>query len=334
VDRFIVGTGRCGSTLLSRMLGQHPRILSVFEFFNGLDLSKRFRPGPVDGVALRDLIGAEQPFVNAVLRRGYPVSEVVYPFGRRGARHVLGDAVPWLLVTMLPRISDEPDALFDALLARALEQPRKPLAQHYRDLFEWLCDRFDKDVWIERSGSSIEYLPALRELHPQARFLHLHRDGGEVALSMREHHAYRLPISLLYDVPLDGGVRVSEAGPFDVYAQPDERDLVSRILASRPPPAPFGRYWSDQIARGLAQRESLQSDQYLALSFEDLVERPEAILKQISSFFELPPDGEWIRAAADLVRGSPQSRVQGLSRSDRSALRDACEPGRRLLADS
>ena len=37
MDRFIVGTGRCGSTLLSRMLACHPAVCSIFEFFNGLD---------------------------------------------------------------------------------------------------------------------------------------------------------------------------------------------------------------------------------------------------------------------------------------------------------
>jgi len=28
VDRFIVGTGRCGSTLLSRMIGEHPAVVN------------------------------------------------------------------------------------------------------------------------------------------------------------------------------------------------------------------------------------------------------------------------------------------------------------------
>jgi hypothetical protein len=37
--RFIIGTGRCGSTLLSRMLRLHPRVLELSELFVGLDWS-------------------------------------------------------------------------------------------------------------------------------------------------------------------------------------------------------------------------------------------------------------------------------------------------------
>ena len=80
MDRFIVGTGRCGSTLLSRMLGEHPEVLSLFEFFTGLDWSARFGDEPLSGPKFRALVSAEQPFVTAVLRRGYDVSEITYPF--------------------------------------------------------------------------------------------------------------------------------------------------------------------------------------------------------------------------------------------------------------
>jgi len=71
MDRFIVGTGRCGSTLLSRMLAEHHAVLSLFELFNGIDGARRFAPAPIPGAELAKLVAAEQPFVTAVLRRGY-----------------------------------------------------------------------------------------------------------------------------------------------------------------------------------------------------------------------------------------------------------------------
>ncbi len=82
MDRFIVGTGRCGSTLLSRMIALHPAVLSVFEFFNGLDVTRRFSPEAVSGAEIAALVAAEQPFLTAVMRRGYAVPEVIYPFDR------------------------------------------------------------------------------------------------------------------------------------------------------------------------------------------------------------------------------------------------------------
>ena len=33
---FIVGTGRCGSTMLSNMLREHPKVLSLSEFLPSL----------------------------------------------------------------------------------------------------------------------------------------------------------------------------------------------------------------------------------------------------------------------------------------------------------
>jgi len=330
MDRFIVGTGRCGSTLLSRMLALHPAVTSLFELFNGIDAARRFAPEPIPGRDFAALIGAEQPFVTAVLRRGYSVPEIVYPFEGAG-RYRRGDPLPWLLVSLLPRLSDDPDALFDALMRFAAELPVQPAAGHYRALFGWLGARLGRPVWIERSGSSIEYLGALVGAFPEARFLHLHRDGAEVALSMREHHAYRLPICFLYDAPVASGRRVSELGGIDLSAPPQADDAISQILASRPPPALFGRYWSDQILSGLDARARVVPERYAELGFERLLEAPEAELARIERFFELPAAPGWRQRAAALVRGLPPLRAPELSEAERAALADACRPGMQRL---
>ena len=114
--RFVVGTGRCGSTLLSRMLSQNARLLSVFEFFSGIDQFFRFQPEPVEGAELARRLRQDHPMLTMVLARGYEVPEVVYPFGEPGTRFALGDPVPWILGIALARVSDDPDALFDALM--------------------------------------------------------------------------------------------------------------------------------------------------------------------------------------------------------------------------
>ncbi len=346
MHRFVVGTGRCGSTLLSRMLAECPEVQSLFEYFNGLDMARRFDPAPIDGATFAGLIGAEQPFVTAVLRRGYRVEEITYPFvdeaggpgGPPRGRRTSKDALPWLLVSLLPRLSDDPDALFDAVLEFARSGPRLSTpAQHLR-LFDWLAARAGRSCWIERSGSSIDYAAALLGAFPEARIVHLHRAGPEVALSMREHHAYRLPISLIYDAPLDGGARVSEPPPLDFASPPDPGDTISRILAARPPPECFGRYWSDQIVRGKPALDALPADRLLEVAFEDLVRSPEFVVHEIAGFFELGSSGpsreKWVTRAGALVRGAPPTRFAQLSAHQRDALVQACRPGTSILTDS
>jgi hypothetical protein len=307
------------------MLAEHPSVLSVFELFNGLDVARRFQPEPLAGADFAELISAEQPFVTAVLRRGYPVAEITYPFGA-GGRYRRDEPLPWILVAMLPRLSEDPDGLFDEVVAFASALPAQPPVAHYRALFAWLAARLEREVWIERSGSSIEYLGSLRAIFPDARFVHLHRDGPEAALSMREHHAYRLPISLLY------GTAEVDPAAIELHAPPDGTDAISRILEARPSAELFGRYWTDQIVRGSAGRGGLDADRYLEIRFEDLVARPRETLAAVSAFFALDTGREdWTLRAAALVRGIPPTREQTLPRSERARLAEACREGRRLL---
>ncbi len=329
MDRFIVGTGRCGSTLLSQMLAEHPGALSVFELFNGIDWARRFAPEAIDGESYGALIASEQPFVTAVLRRGYDVSEIIYPF--ETGRHGRGDPLPWILVAMLPRLAADPDSLFDEVMARVKGHPTQPALSHHRMLFAWLMERLHKSFWLERSGSSFDYLGELIRHFPDARFLHIHRDGPETALSMVHHHAYRLPISLIYGAPLDDGARLADLGPLDLHAVPTGRDAISRVLASRPPPALFGRYWCDQVLHGYRALRELDADRYAEVRFEDLVERPHEVLAGIAGFFALPDGGDWIPRAAGLIRGTPARRVPELACEERDALEAACRPGQVLL---
>ncbi len=332
MDRFIVGTGRCGSTLLSRMLAANPATLSLFEVLNGLDASRRLAAEPISGADFAALVSAPQPVLTAVLRRGYAVEEVTYPFGR--GRYRRDQDVPWILVSMLGRLGEEPDLLFDDIVAWLGTQPARPAAQHFRALFDRLVERFGREHWMERSGSSIDYLEQLSAAFPEARFLHIHRDGPEAALSMREHHAFRLPICFLYDAPLESGRTVWQLGPLDFAAEPDSNgaDPVSQVLRSRPPAHYFGRYWCDQVLRGYRALRRIDAGQYLEVRFEDLVARPDEILGTICEFFALDAERDgWIDRAAALVRGIPAPRVAGISAEERRALEQACRPGMVLL---
>jgi LPS sulfotransferase NodH len=330
--RFVVGTGRCGSTLLSRMLAMNGRVLNVFELFSGLDSSFRFTDRPVPGPELAHHLRLDHPMLTMVMKRGGAVPEVVYPFGSPGARHALGDPIPWALAIAIARVSDEPDALFDELLARVEAAPTQPLARHYRELFDWLTARCGKSCWIERSGTSIEYLGDLVRFFPEARFVHIHRDGLEAALSMREYAVLRVAVAVMNGL----------AGEIDYTHEAlnrlerEDGAAIDRLLATRPPIELYGKYWNDQIERGDAARRALADSAFLDVRFEELVTEPVAVVSRIADFLDLPRNdgtGEnaWIARAAALSHGLPKARAPELPPAERERLERACRPGMALV---
>jgi hypothetical protein len=327
VDRFIVGTGRCGSTLLSRMIGENREVASIFEFFNGLDPGRRFQREPVSGATYRELITHNHPFVRLVLERGYAIPEITYPFERPGARHRREQGTPWILGAMLPALAEDPDALYDEVCAFLDSQPPRAPAQHAAALFDWLTKHTGRSVWVERSGASIDYLGELATQFPDARFLHIHRAGEEAALSMREHHSFRFAIMATYRLPPGTGRSAEE-----LERASGSEDQITQLLESRPPVEYFGRWWTEQVIRGFRGLAQLDRDQYRELRFEDLLARPVETLREVAEFLDLPaPSGTWREAAAALVRGVPSARSALLAPEERERLEIACRPGNRLL---
>jgi len=325
--RFVVGTGRCGSTLLSRMLSQNQRVCSVFEFFSGIDQFFRFRTDAVGGEELAARLAEDHPMQTMVLKRGYDVPEVAYPFDDPQSRYDRQDPIPWTCAIAVARLTDEPDRVFEEFLEFARKQPPRRLAEHYCALLEWLTHRTGHELWIEKSGTSLEYTPELKAFFPDARFVYLHRDAYETALSMREYDVLRLAVPVMNG--LLGEVEYSHEGL--VAFEQREGDAIDRTLASRPPIELFGRYWSGQIERGLPALESVASEDILAVRFEELVTEPLPVIRQIADFFEIAePDDAWTLRAAALVRGLPPTRFGGLAAPDQRALEAACRPGMEL----
>jgi putative sulfotransferase len=298
------------------MLAQHRDVVSLHEFFTGLDWGRRFAPGDVSGDDLADVLGAEQPVTTAVLARGYTSDEIQYPFGSPAARYRVGDPIPWLSVSMLSRLTDDPDQWFDDLIAFARSRPTATMPEHYRAAFDWVTARSGGVAWVERSGSSIDYLGDLARLFPDARFVHIHRDGHEAALSIRGHPFFRLAVAMVHDL-------------FPDVDDPEE--AVTQVIDTPPPCWAVGRYWSDQVLRGFRALPMIDRPQFLQVRFEDLVVDPASVLDEVQRFFGLGDDADFVERAAALVHGQPRARFGQLTPSEQDELRDACRPGQVLL---
>ncbi len=320
MDRFVVGTGRCGSTLMSKMLDQHAATLGLNEVFTGLDWGRRFVAGEVPGAEVADILDTPNHVIDLVVGRGYDAEEVTYRF-RNEDRYHRGDPIPWILTSTLPYLSDDPDALWDETRAWLRQQGRAPIGDHYRALFDRLTARAGKTEWIERSGSSVQYIADLARVFPEARFVHLHRSGAEVALSMRNHPFYRLAVQLFYGVMPDGVDPANEAAVVDAW------------LTGDPPVALYGQYWSDQLADGAETLRALPPDRLFTVSFEEMCESPIETMTEVAEFFGLPADEGFPERAAAMVRGVPPSHLDELAPEQQVELINSIQPGRELLAE-
>jgi hypothetical protein len=322
IDRFVVGTGRCGSTLLTRMLSRHRELLGLNEVFTGLDWGRRFTTVPVTGAEVAYILGEPNRVVQMVTARGHEAEEVTYPFGP-DSRYRRGDPVPWILTSTLGHLSDEPDAHWDRLRRWLEARPAAPVAEHYRALFAHMAAEAHKSCWVERSGSSIDYVGDLLACFSPggARLVHIHRDGIEVALSMRNHAFYRLAVQLYYGVEPEG----ADSG--------DEDSMVDGWLEGDPPVELYGRYWSEQVCRGVPVLAAQPEGDVSTVAFEHLVADPVPVLSELAGFLALPTDDGFAERAGALVRGVPAPRAPHLDAGELERLEEACAPGREMLAE-
>ncbi|MGH6962431.1 MAG: sulfotransferase family protein, partial [Dongiaceae bacterium] len=325
---FIVGTGRCGSTMMSNLVRLHPRLLSLSEFFTPL-AGRAFTLKEADGERFWKLLTTLSPIAGEMLAKGEPMEEVLYGFGD-GARFGPYD-VPPILVTALPHLTRDHEALYDEMGPFLRSGGRAPLGQHYSYLFEWLCRRFDRERVVERSGSSLLFVPALARMFEGAKFVHLYRDGRDAAISMQRHPFFRLSVrfaGLFERMGLDPYRSPFLFGTSRLYPLLEAvtgRFLpVDRWLAEPPPLEALGNYWSPTIVNGAKFLDALGRGRVLRLRYEDILARPGDELARLMDF--LGPeyvDPEWL-AQASLIPRKPWSNWQKLPADEQHRLTEAC----------
>ena len=323
-QNFVIGTGRCGSTLLSRLLAEHPQALVLSEFFGGLDMLNRFAPGDMSGEDFARMLSRDMELSHFWKTRSKMIKEILIDhaaFAERWNGHV-----PVLLEVALPALTDDPEPMFHDMIAWARTRPTQPLSRHYPELFDWFVARFGRQFWIERSGGSFEFLDGLQRTFPDARFVHIHRDGLEAALSMLEHVHFREIVSYHFDPP-----SVDEIRRTALYLDPPENDSYSRRVDGPQDVRRYADYWSFSIARGYAVMPKIRPKNLLELRFEDLLADPRRVLQTVAAFFEMPDDPDWIDRALGHIKSDVPIRVDQLSAEDQQKLSDGCYYGQLLL---
>jgi len=338
---FVVSTGRCGSTMLSRILHRHPDVLSISEFISTLTTTTGrldFPANEMTGKELWSLLATPVPFLDMLVTAGLKTPEMCYPYGRGRFDPACG--VPAICDFTLPMLTDEPDDMFDKLAMELAAWPRRAAVAQYRAFFEHLAGLLGRQVVVERSGGSLPVMGLLRRHFPDAKFVHMYRDGADCALSMSRFPPSR--IMYLADTAARAAGLPPGLPPDAVRAAlPEEFEGLlfppidaARLMAYPVPADYFGRWWSAMICAGLTELSSLPAHAWISLRYEDLVSGdPGPELIRLADFLGITATRQWLASARGLIVGGKTGTAAAtLDSAALVALRQACEPGTRALS--
>lgn len=335
---FVVGTGRCGSTLVSNILRAHPGVLSLSEFFTfitdlGTLIPPAFPGGEIDASHFWRIISARYHKQNLMLAQGIAMDEVLYPC-LPTSRFSAESGVPAILQTTLPHLTSEHDALFDEVREFVLAQPSAEIQDYYTRLFAWFLERFQRRVWVERSGSSIRIIERLHQHFPSARFVHIVRDGRNCALSMSKHYGFRM-VMLSFQLteimgcdPFEDNNRAGvEDLPDDLYPFLPEHFDSGAFREYDAAPSLYGHYWSGEIIQGLEVLSRLPGEQVLTLHYEDFLTDCITTTSRLIRFIDPTlADDNWLRQVRGLIHPA-RSAWENLPEKEKGFLQAACNPG-------
>ena len=328
---FVLSTGRCGSTMVSNILNQHPCVLSLSEFISYIGIRSFSRRWPT-GNWMWERYSRQQHRTRLMLRGRY--EELLYPLDDPLARFSQHD-VPPILCATLPHLTERYEELFDEMAPFVRAQPRQPPADHFRHLFEWLCQRFGCTVWAERSGGSLLFASRLLREFPEARVIHVFRDGRETAISMSRHYLFRLiaaTMLALQSFGFDAMTSLARGKYWErlsFWLEPLTRVLCNpeRLPWDNLALPHFGALWSAMIERGDRMLSHLSSERLLNVRFEDMQAEPCTQIRRLIRF--IGPDLEdeaWLRDVSAIPRSTPLG-FEKLGAVDQAALAESCRPG-------
>jgi hypothetical protein len=293
---FIVGTGRSGTNLLRDLLNAHPLFYIPQE--------THWIPTHYDMFGL-----TRNPFssyVDVIIR-------TFYDDGIRILDYLLDDAG----VTR--------EDFLDSVAARLRDAGATDVIEANSAIYDSLVAFKGKSWSGDKTPEYGFYMSLLQQLWPDCRFLHVVRDGRDVALSMSRHSGFRRMLALGITNWIPASFYAPPPPPVPAWVR-RRRDAVERLPTSarrvlralmpprrkrsHPSPVPFMRLWETRIRRIRDEATRVAPGTLLEVRYERLVDSPEVELPRIADFLALPQDSAWVKAASGLVRrGGPGRRL-------------------------
>jgi hypothetical protein len=292
----------------------------------------------MDGQAFWEVVSAPGEYTNELIQAGITVPDLLYPYD--SGRFKAAADIPGICHSTLPMLCDEPDTLFDQLAAVIPEWPKRSAAEQYHSFFALLAELLGRRVIVERSGGSINVIPGLRELFPDARFIHMHRNGPDCALSMSRHAMARAAL-LTIEARIRIGLPDTASWKEIVAALPEKYyGLLAppfdkkRFMAYPMALTSFGQLWAEVERAGIAALRAVPSGDRMNLKYETLLHNHEQELTRLAEFIGVPATAEWLDSVGEFIDpGKSGSADAQLSALELSTLQTACAPGTQAIVE-
>jgi Sulfotransferase family len=144
----------------------------------------------------------------------------------------------------------------DELLTRIEAIPELNTADALRAFYQQYAERHGKRRWGDKTPDYVRKMKKIQNTLPEARFVHVIRDGRDAGLSQNAR-------------------------------------ILRRGVREPMPPREMARRWRKRVAK--AREDAAEIEGYVEVRYEDLVAEPEPQLRRVCDLIELEYDPEMLR---------------------------------------
>ncbi|AXS39880.1 sulfotransferase [Breoghania sp. L-A4] len=253
----IVGSGRCGTSLLRRTLDSHP-----------------------DVFVHRETHWFPRMYEYAGMGKCSP-AELAHIFLK--TTHTTGAPV-------VPLSQDELDDIFRDKDDITVREFCDGVGYHMARLE-------NKSIWADKTPDYGFFMQQIQTVWPQCKFLHIIRNGLNVALSMSKHPGFQWIVT--------SGEATWCSAAFNNY--------YSVIEATPQPLSGYLNRWQHAIRRTRDEATRIPASNYTEIFYEDLIADPGTALEGISDFVGISRDADWLSTLEAMI--NPTKRSTALDHS-------------------
>ncbi|MEQ9259842.1 MAG: sulfotransferase [Roseovarius sp.] len=241
----LVGSGRCGTSLLRRLMNMHPQLWVHGE--------THWLP------RMYEYAGMGLCQTDALLH--------IF----RQTTHTNGE-----------RVVPVRDAELLELFGKTPEITVRDFAEK---IGRFLAERHNKTIWADKTPDYGFFMQQIQTIWPDCKFIHLIRNGLDVAKSMSKHDGFQWILT--------SGEATWCTASFNRY--------YSTVEAVEHPVAAYAGRWCHAVNRIRDEATRIRPETYKEVFYEAILADPAAVLENIAEFVSIEPNGDWLAKSSTVI---------------------------------